>query len=138
MCPSSVRFFSPTAESFGVSAQIGSGVVRGGPEARFHQGSTKGMLLGISPERIFLPQRGEETSRQIGFGFDARGHAAEPHGAAAHRGPGARAGGGGRGPARTPAEYTNAGASKVSQGIKRSCCEPSGEPDDQSHPERAS
>ena len=32
---------SPTAESFGVSAQIGSGVVRGGPEARFHQGSTR-------------------------------------------------------------------------------------------------
>ena len=33
-----VLFFSPTAESFGVSAQIGSGVVRGG---RFHQGSTR-------------------------------------------------------------------------------------------------
>ena len=33
--------FSPTAESFGVSAQIGSGVVRGGPEVRFHEGSTK-------------------------------------------------------------------------------------------------
>ena len=33
-------FSSPTAESFGVSAQIGSGVVRGGPEVRFHQGST--------------------------------------------------------------------------------------------------
>ena len=32
--------FSSTAESFGVSAQIGSGVVRGGPEVRFHQGST--------------------------------------------------------------------------------------------------
>ena len=32
--------FSPTAESFGVSAQIGSGVVRGDPELRFHQGST--------------------------------------------------------------------------------------------------
>ena len=37
----SSRFFSPTAESFGVSAQIGSGVVRGGPEARFHQGSSR-------------------------------------------------------------------------------------------------
>ena len=36
------RFFSPpTAESFGVSAQIGSGVVRGGPEARFHEDSTR-------------------------------------------------------------------------------------------------
>ena len=29
----------PTAESFGVSAQMGSGV-RGGPEVRFHEGST--------------------------------------------------------------------------------------------------
>ena len=35
------RCFSPTAESFGVSAQIGSGVVRGGPEVRFHEGSTR-------------------------------------------------------------------------------------------------
>ena len=34
--------FSPTAESFGVSAKIGSGVVRGGPEVRgFHEGSTR-------------------------------------------------------------------------------------------------
>ena len=33
--------YSPTAESFGVSAQIGSGVVRGDPELRFHQGSTR-------------------------------------------------------------------------------------------------
>ena len=33
--------FSPTAETFGVSAQIGSGVVRGGPEVRFHKGSTR-------------------------------------------------------------------------------------------------
>ena len=31
----------PTAESSGVSAQIGSGVVRGGPEVRFHEGSTR-------------------------------------------------------------------------------------------------
>ena len=31
----------PTAESFGVSAQIGPGVVRGGPEVRFHKGSTR-------------------------------------------------------------------------------------------------
>ena len=36
------RFFSPpTAESFGVSAQVGSGVVRGGGEVRFHEGSTE-------------------------------------------------------------------------------------------------
>ena len=34
-------FYSPTAESFGVSAQIGSGVVRGSPEVRFHDGSTR-------------------------------------------------------------------------------------------------
>ena len=40
--------FSPTTESFGVLAQIGSGVVRGGPEVSFHgvppefqQGSTR-------------------------------------------------------------------------------------------------
>ena len=33
--------FSPTAESFGDSAQIGSRVVRGGPEVRFHEGSTR-------------------------------------------------------------------------------------------------
>ena len=38
---SRTKFFSPTAESFGVSAQIGSGVVRGGPEGRFHEGSTR-------------------------------------------------------------------------------------------------
>ena len=31
--------FSPTAESFELSAQIGFGVVRGGPEVRFHEGS---------------------------------------------------------------------------------------------------
>ena len=75
--------FSPTAESFGVSAHISSGVVQGGPEVRFHEGSTrvlpgfhqgfmrvsigsaraagrcehqKGrrMLLGTSPELIFF------------------------------------------------------------------------------------
>ena len=33
--------FSPTAESSGVSAQIGSGEVRGGPAVRFHEGSTR-------------------------------------------------------------------------------------------------
>ena len=35
-----MRNVPPTAESFVVSAQIGSGVVLGGPEARFYQGST--------------------------------------------------------------------------------------------------
>ena len=44
--------YSPTAESSGVSAQIGSGVVRGGPEVRFHEGRG-GVLLGISPDLIF-------------------------------------------------------------------------------------
>ena len=33
--------FSPTAESFGVAGQIGSGVVGGGPEVRFHEGSSR-------------------------------------------------------------------------------------------------
>ena len=32
---------SPTAESFGVSAQMGSGVVRGGAEVRFHGSFTR-------------------------------------------------------------------------------------------------
>ena len=38
-----VVVFSPIAESFGfgVSGQIGSGVVWGGPEVRFHEGSTR-------------------------------------------------------------------------------------------------
>ena len=36
-----IFLFSPTAESFGVSAQKGSGVVRGDPELRFHQGSPR-------------------------------------------------------------------------------------------------
>ena len=46
--PAEMPHFSPTAESFGVSAQIGSGVIRGGPKVRatrvppgFHQGSTR-------------------------------------------------------------------------------------------------
>ena len=34
-------FLSPTAESFGVSAQIGSELVWGSPEVRFHEGSTR-------------------------------------------------------------------------------------------------
>ena len=40
-CAGLALSFSPTAESFGVSAQIGSGVVRGGPEVRFQEGSTR-------------------------------------------------------------------------------------------------
>ena len=42
--------FSPTAESFGVSAQIGSGVVRGDPDLRFHPGSTR-----VPPSARFPP-----------------------------------------------------------------------------------
>ena len=38
---SGCRFFPPTAESFGVSAQIGSWMVRGSPEVRFHEGFTR-------------------------------------------------------------------------------------------------
>ena len=37
----SCMMFSPTAESFRVSAQIGSGVVWGGSEIRFHEGFTR-------------------------------------------------------------------------------------------------
>ena len=75
VCVFPVLFFPTTAESFGVSAH---GVVRGGPEVRFHEGSTRvppgfhegstrfckdfggehekehRMLLGISPERVFF------------------------------------------------------------------------------------
>ena len=43
--------FSPTAESFGVSAQIGSGVVRGGPEVKFHKGSTTRVPQGFCEGR---------------------------------------------------------------------------------------
>ena len=45
--------FSPTAENFGVSAQI----VPDGPEVRFHERSTRvppGSNEGMSPELIFL------------------------------------------------------------------------------------
>ena len=60
------RFFSPTAESFGVSAQIGSGVVRGGPEVRFHQGSTR------VPRRFHEVLRGLRggASTEKSWGYD--------------------------------------------------------------------
>ena len=51
-----IFFNSPPAESFGVSAQIGSGVVRGGPEVRFHEGSTR------------VPQRFYEVLQGVGRG----------------------------------------------------------------------
>ena len=50
-------FFPPTAESFGVSAQIGSRVVRGGPEVRFHEGSTR------------VPRGFHQGSRRVLSGF---------------------------------------------------------------------
>ena len=64
-CRFTFDFSPPTAESFGVSAQIGSGVVRGKVPRGFHQGSTRAagwcehqnehrMLLGISPELILF------------------------------------------------------------------------------------
>ena len=49
--------FPPTAESFGVSAQIGSGVVRGGPEVRFHEDSTR------------VPRGFHQGSRRVSRGF---------------------------------------------------------------------
>ena len=95
MCCFVILLFSPTAASFGVSAQIGSGVVQGGPEVRFHEGSTRvppgshegptrfcegcgvvralrkehRMLLGISPELIvfFLGGEGNYFAR---FGLE--------------------------------------------------------------------
>ena len=69
------EFFFPR---FGVSAQIGSGVVRGGHEVRFHEGlagfhwgSTRicekehRMLLGISPELIFCSGRFNAAERHF-------------------------------------------------------------------------
>ena len=58
--------FSPTAESFGVSAQIGSGVVRGGPEARFHEGSTR------------VPRGFHEVARAAGWYEPLLGISLEP------------------------------------------------------------
>ena len=52
--------FSPTAENFGVSAQIGSGVVPDGPEVRFHERSTR------------VPPESNEGSHQVPRGC-ARG-----------------------------------------------------------------
>ena len=36
----------PTDKSLGISVQIGSGVVRGGPKVRFHEDSTRGFHQG--------------------------------------------------------------------------------------------
>ena len=56
--PSFLFLFSPTAGSFGVSAKIGSGVVRGGPEIRFHEGSTGStrVPLGFHPGSTMVPR----------------------------------------------------------------------------------
>ena len=64
--------FFPTAESFGVSAQIGSGVVRGGAEVRFHEGSirvpagfrevSRGLRGGASTKKSTARCRGYQLS----------------------------------------------------------------------------
>ena len=55
------RVFSPTAESFGVSAQIGSGVVRGGPEVyKVPRGSYEGSTG--------VPQEFRAGFHEVGFG----------------------------------------------------------------------
>ena len=54
--------FSPTAESFGVSAQIGSGVVRGGPEIRFHEGSSR-VPPGFHQGSTRVPRGGVSTKK---------------------------------------------------------------------------
>ena len=61
--------FSPTAESFGVSAQIDSGVVRGDPEVRFHQGSTRvppGFHEGATrvPPKVLRGLRGAASTKK--------------------------------------------------------------------------
>ena len=60
--------FSPTAESFGVSAQIGSGVVRGGPEVRFHEGSTR-VPRGFHHSSTRVPPEFHQSSTRVPPGF---------------------------------------------------------------------
>ena len=63
----------PTAASFGVSAQIGSGVVGGDPELRFHQGSTRGSTR-VPPGSTKVPPRFHQGSTS-GLGwFEVRFH----------------------------------------------------------------
>ena len=64
--------FSPTAESFGVSAQIGSGVVRGDPKLRFHQGSTRvppGFHQGFHQGSTRVPPGFHQGSTRVPPGF---------------------------------------------------------------------
>ena len=49
--------FSPTTNNFRVSAQIGSPVVRGGPEVKFYEGSTR-----VPPGSTRVPQGFHEGS----------------------------------------------------------------------------
>ena len=68
------RCFFPTAESFGVSAQIGSGVVRGGRQARFHEGSTRvppGFREGSTGLRRAPHAVGDITRAYFGFLFSS-------------------------------------------------------------------
>ena len=60
--------FSPTAPSFGVSAQIGSGVVRGGPEVRFHGGSTR-VRPGFHQGSTRVPPGFHQGSTRVPPGF---------------------------------------------------------------------
>ena len=59
--------FSLTAESFGVSAQIGSRVVRGGPEVRFHGGSAR-----VPPGFHQVPPGFHQGSTRVPPGFHQR------------------------------------------------------------------
>ena len=70
--PPEFLFFSPTAESFGVSAQIGSGVVLSGRKVPrgFHQGSTRGSTRGHFSSGGFLPIKNlGESPDLVGFIF---------------------------------------------------------------------
>ena len=58
--------FSPTAESFGVLAQIGSGVVRGGHEVRFHEISTR------VPHRVLRGRGGASAKKSTACWWEYR------------------------------------------------------------------
>ena len=72
--------FSPTAESFGVSAQTGSGVVRGGPEVRFHEGSTR-VPRGFHQSSTRVPPGFHQGSTRVPPGFH-QGSTRVPRGSA--------------------------------------------------------
>ena len=60
--------FSPTAESDGVSDQIGSGVVRGGSEVRFRKGSAS-VLRGFRDGSAIVPGKHRAVPRRVLRGF---------------------------------------------------------------------